>query len=277
MGYLFMLPWTIGVCIFMAYPLGWSLYTSFHNVRMTGSGFKYEWVGLANYKFALFSDNEYSIQIFAFFQEMILMIPIIVLFSFFVSIFLNQKFTGRFVFRAFFFLPVIFGTGQVLLELFRQGAGEPPFISQYGIDTMIVQYIPKRLAEPVMQVLGQVIIILWYSGVQILIFISGYQTIPKAIYEAVRIDGASPWESFWKITLPAMVPFLLLNTLYTIVDLFTFPLNPVMEQVKKNMFNPETGYGYASSLAWFYFAIILVVIGVFFWLAQKAFSRKKEA
>lgn len=261
-GYIFMLPWAIGFAVFVAAPLCWSIFNSFNKVRITPQGFKYEWIGMENYRKALFEDNVYPITMITYLQEMILIIPLILIFSFLVSLMLNQKFPGRTFARAIFFLPVIFATGQVLTELFVQGAGKLPFIEQYNLEGLVREYVSQRIADPVLSVLSRTIIILWYSGVQILIFIAGFQTIPKTVYEAIRIDGASPWESFWKITLPGMVPFIGLNAVFTIVDLFTFPFNPVLDFVKANMFNATTGYGYASALAWMYFAVIFVLLAI---------------
>ncbi len=276
-AYLFMLPWMIGFCVFMAFPIGWSLYLTFQKVNLTGSGsFAYRFVGLQNFKDALLKDNEYPIQLLTFFQQMILMLPIIIVFSLLVSLMLNQKFKGRFVYRAIFFLPVVFSTGQVLTELFQQGAGNVPFLTQYGVDGYIKDNFSPSTAAMMTQLLGMMILILWSSGVQILIFIAGFQTIPKAIYEAVRIDGASPWASFWKITLPGIKPFIGLNLLYTMVDLFTFPFNPVMEQIRSNMFNVSTGYGYASALAWFYFLLIVVMIALILWFLNRTGRNKEE-
>ncbi len=276
-AYLFMLPWMIGFCVFMAFPIGWSLYLTFQKVNLTGSGsFAYRFVGLQNFKDALLKDNEYPIQLLTFFQQMILMLPIIIVFSLLVSLMLNQKFKGRFVYRAIFFLLVVFSTGQVLIELFQQGAGNVPFLTQYGIDGYIKDNFSPSTAAMMTQLLGMMILILWSSGVQILIFIAGFQTIPKAIYEAVRIDGASPWASFWKITLPGIKPFIGLNLLYTMVDLFTFPFNPVMEQIRSNMFNVSTGYGYASALAWFYFLLIVVMIALILWFLNRTGRNKEE-
>jgi len=275
-AYLFVLPWMIGFCAFMAFPIGWSLYLTFQKVKLTGAGsFVYEYVGLQNFKDALFKDNEYPVEIISFFQQMILMIPIIIVFSLLVALMLNQKFKGRFLYRAIFFLPVIFATGQVLTELFQQGAGSVPFLSQYGVDAYLKDNFSPRMAATLTELLGMMILILWSSGVQILIFIAGFQTISKSIYEAVRIDGASPWASFWKITLPGIKPFIGLNLLYTMVDLFTFPFNPVMEQIKTNMFNVSTGYGYASALAWFYFLLIIVMIALILWFLNRS-GRDKE-
>lgn len=269
-GYLFMLPWMIGFSIFVAFPVGSSLFNSFNKVIPSSGSFKYEWVGLDNYKRILVQDNAYPLALYTHFQEMLLVIPLILIFSFFVALVLNQKFAGRGFMRAIFFLPVIFATGQVLLELFTQGAGELPFIEQYNLEPIIRQYFSDRTTTSIMSVLSRMVIILWYSGVQILIFIAGFQTISKTIYEAIRVDGASPWESFWKITFPGMIPFMGLNAIYTIVDLFTFPFNRVLDIVRNNMFSPTTGYGYASAQAWLYFLIILLMIGLTLLLTYRA-------
>jgi len=274
-GYLFILPWAIGFCALIAFPLGWSFFMSFNKVVVTQGGFSYDFIGLGNFRDAFVKDNVFPIQLIEYFQEMLIMIPIIVIFSLLVSLLLNQRFPGRFLFRAVFFLPVIFATGQVLTELFAQNAGKIPFMDQYNLGPLIAKYVGPGLAEPVMAVLGKTVIILWYSGVQILIYIAGYQTIPKSVYEAVRIDGASPWDSFWKITLPGMVPFISLNTLYTIVDLFTFPMNPVLAHVRSNMFKPDTGYGYSSALAWIYFAFIFVLLGIVMKLFSSSAKRRE--
>ncbi|QNK54870.1 carbohydrate ABC transporter permease [Paenibacillus sp. PAMC21692] len=273
-GYLFMLPWAIGFSAFVGFPVGWSLFNSFNNVRLTNDGFKYEWVGLENFRRVLTEDNIYPIQLLTYFQEMLLIIPLILIFSFFVSLLLNQRLPGRSLIRAIFFLPVIFATGQVLMELFGQGAGKLPFIAQYNLDGVIREFVGPRIAEPLLNVLSKAVIILWYSGVQILIFIAGYQTISRSVYEAIRIDGATPWESFWKITLPGMVPFIGLNAIFTVVDLFTFPFNPVMYTVRDNMFRPQTGYGYASAQAWMYFLLILFLLGAVLWITYRSVIKR---
>jgi len=276
MGYLFMLPWMIGFVAFVAFPIGWSLWNSFNQVFITSEGFKYTWVGLSNFRRMLVENNAYPIILITYLQEVLLIIPLILIFSFFVSLLLNEKFPGRGWMRALFFLPVIFATGQVIMELFVQGAGELPFMEQYNLDVILRQYFNESTANMLLGILGKAVIILWYSGVQILIFIAGFQTIPKTVYEAVRVDGASPWESFWKITFPGMLPFIGLNAVYTIVDLFTFPFNPVMEIVRNNMFSPTTGYGYASAMAWLYFAIVLVLLGITLWLTYRATKGRGE-
>ncbi|MNC20136.1 Inner membrane ABC transporter permease protein YcjO [compost metagenome] len=118
--------------------------------------------------------------------------------------------------------------------------------------------------------MNSIVLVLWYSGVQILLFLAGRQTISPSVYEAARIDGASPWETFWKITLPGMIPFLLLNSIYTIVDLFTFPTNPIISKVT------TSDYGVSSALAWVYFAVIFVFLILMFAIFSRMTRPYKE-
>ncbi|MDF2815781.1 MAG: transporter permease, partial [Paenibacillus sp.] len=203
-GSLFIAPWVLGFIIFMALPLAYSFYMSFHQVRILASGVQTKYRGLYYYKYILFENGSllYN-QLIPFLRQALMMLPIIVVFSLLVAIMLNQKFWGRTFFRAVFFLPVIFTTGQVVTEFINQGEGNLDFLARYNLTALIVTYVPAAWAEPIVRVLDSFVLILWYSGVQILIFLAGRQTIPPSVYEAARIDGANPWETFWKITLPA--------------------------------------------------------------------------
>lgn len=275
-GYLFMLPWMIGFASFVAFPVGWSIFNSFNKIALTSEGFRYTWVGLRNYYQMLFENNQYPMILIEYFSQVLLTIPLILVFAFFIALLLNLRFPGRGLMRTIFFLPVIFATGQVITELFSQGAGELPFMDTYNIVGLAESFFSGWLEDVVVTVLGQVVIILWYSGVQILIFIAGFQTIPRSLYEAIRVDGASPWESFWKITFPSMIPFIGLNAIYTIVDMFTFPFNPVLEIVQRNMFDAARGYGYASAMAWLYFLFVLLLILAAFWFTGRAAKKGRH-
>lgn len=267
---LFLSPWMIGVLAFVAYPLLFSLYLSFQKVGITpdGSGFAYTFVGLANFKHAFFRDNVFPVELFLFIRETILIVPITVIFALLVSLLLNQRFPGRFLFRAIFFLPVIFSTGQVLLALFDQGQGEVSLLEQYPIEDLVYDSLPLFLAEPLVGILSKFILILWFSGIQIIIFLAAFQTIPKSVYEAAQIDGATPWESFWKITFVPLLPFIFLNLVYTVVDLSFSPFNPVLKHIMHNMVQLDAGYGYASAIGWIYFTFIMLLIGGLLLLAR---------
>ncbi|GHH97803.1 carbohydrate ABC transporter permease [Neobacillus kokaensis] len=254
-GCLFIAPWLLGFIIFLAFPLGFSLFMSFHKVRVIPEGMEYTFNGISYYREILFNSSAFYEQLIPYFQEVVIMVPIILIFSLLIAILLNQNLRGRFLFRAIFFLPVIFTTGYLLTEFVNQGEGSLGFLERFSIGAYLDTFLGNSSwAQPVKTLLNRFVLILWYSGVQILIFLAGRQTISPSAYESARIDGASPWEVFWKITLPAMTPFIFLNLIYTVVDMFTFPFNPIIKLV-------GTGnYGYSSALAWIYFLIIVIFL-----------------
>jgi len=143
-----------------------------------------------------------------------------------------------------------------------QGAATVPTIERYGIYQVIEANLPPAIAAPVTYLFSQIILILWFSGVQILLFLAGLQKMNKSMYEAARIDGATAWEMFWKVTLPELRPIVLVNAVYTIVTLATFSGNEVMVQVQDAAFRPGQGFGYASALAWVHFVLVVLCLGL---------------
>ncbi|NHN29811.1 carbohydrate ABC transporter permease [Paenibacillus agricola] len=273
-GTLFITPWIIGFLAFVAFPLVFSLYMSFHRVKVTVNGIETIPNGVEYYREILFADGGLLYDdLIPFLREAAVMIPIILIFSLLIAILLNQKFWGRTFFRIIFFLPVIFSSGQIILEFIKQGEGTLSFVESLRIDSYIIEYVPKAWVEPINHIISSFVLVLWYSGVQILIFLAGRQTISSSVYEAARIDGADPWNTFWKITLPGLIPFIFLNLIFTVVDLFTFPTNPIISKVT------TANYGLSSALAWIYFMIVLVFISIVMLLyskVDKAFSGKRS-
>ncbi|MCS7458961.1 sugar ABC transporter permease [Paenibacillus doosanensis] len=263
-GSLFIAPWVIGFLAFIAFPLAYSFYMSFNRVKITASGVEYSPVGFQYYREILFADGGLLYNdLLPFLRQALIMIPVIVVFSLLIAILLNQKFFGRSFFRVIFFLPVIFSTGQIIQEFITQGEGTLALVQEFEVGSYINTYLPKAWAAPLVSVISSFVLILWYSGVQILIFLAGRQTISTSVYEAARIDGADPWETFWKITLPGLTPFILLNLIYTVVDLFTFPSNPIISKVN------TTNYGLSSALAWIYFMIVLIFLGIVLYIFSR--------
>lgn len=275
-GYLFLLPWIIGVLFFVAYPILYSLFISFNKVKVAtdGSGLQYEFIGLENFKYAFLRDNIFPVELMLFMREVLIVVPLTVIFALLVSLLLNQKIKGRMFFRTIFFLPVIFSTGQVLLSLFNQGQGSIPFGDQYDIKAIVYDVFPVAVGNTIMGILGKFVIILWFSGVQVIIFLAAFQTVSRSAYEAAQIDGVTPWESFWKITFPYIVPFIFLNLIYTLVEQAVNPFNPVLKHIILNMGNYNTGFGYASAISWIYFLLILTPMGVLAFLLRKRNPRK---
>ncbi|WP_308636199.1 carbohydrate ABC transporter permease [Paenibacillus silvisoli] len=259
-GMAFIAPWIIGFFIFALRPMIYALFLSFQKVKVTPLGIKTEYVGWDNYKYAFVSDATFVEKVLHYLREMALNVPIIVTFSLIIALLINQKIKLRGVFRTIFFLPVIITSGPVINELLSQGVTNIPNIESYGMFAMVKESLSPAVASPILFLFKQIIMVLWFSGVQILIFLAGLQKVDHSLYEAARIDGASPWESFWKLTLPMLKPLVLVNFVYTIVYLSTFALNELIVMIRLNMFDTLTGFGYATAIAWIYFVLIALVL-----------------
>lgn len=271
-GLAFVFPWVAGFMLFTMYPMIYSIYLSFHRVKITPIGIKTESVGLENYKYAFFSDPSFLADLLVYLKEMALNVPVIVVFSLIIALLINQKIKMRGIFRTIFFLPVVITSGPVITELLSQGATTIPNIESYGMFTLLEDALNPTIADPIMYLFKQIILVLWFSGVQILIFLAGLQKVDHTLYEAARIDGASPWESFWKVTLPILMPLVLVNMIYTVVYVSTFANNEIILLIKSSMFSNLTGFGYATALAWIYFLIISLILVI--WTAILSMKRR---
>ena len=260
-GYAFISIWLIGFIILTLIPLVRSLIFSLSDVSITGAeGIQTFPVGFANFINILTTDVNFIDELIGFVSEMVLYVPIILIVSMLIAMMLNQNIKLRGLFRAIFFLPVIIVSGPVINELLNQGAGTVPLIEQYGMLETISNQLPPFLADPVISLLSEMIMILWFSGVQIVLFLAGLQKLPTEVYEAAKVDGATPWETFWKITLPSLKNIMLVAAIYTVVMLSTFSNNALLARIRSMMFAAEGGYGYASAMAWIYFIIIAIIL-----------------
>jgi ABC-type sugar transport system permease subunit len=186
-GSLFIAPWIVGFILFLALPLGYSLYLSFHKVRMLPSGIELNFIGFAYYREILIDSTQLHNELIPFLREVVIMIPIILIFALLIAILLNQKFIGRFFFRAVFFLPVIFTTGYVVTEFITQGQGGLGFLDRFNVEGQLYYYLGENIwTKTIIEILSRFILVLWYSGVQILIFLAGRQTISGSVYESAR-------------------------------------------------------------------------------------------
>lgn len=264
-GYIFLLPWLIGFVCFFAVPLVQSFIYSLSNVKMTAAGRKMSYVGFDNFKYLFNEDTVFTGLLTDFYREAILRLAVILVFSLVIAMMLNHNIKGKGVYRTIFFLPIIVVSGPVLQRLMDEGATTVPLIESYGVSGIISELLPASLANPLNGLFTQLILVLWYSGVPILIYMAGLQKIDRSVYEAALIDGAGGWVAFWKITLPAIQPMILINGIYTLVFLATSGLNSVISEINSRMFNTSFGggYGVASAMAWVYtltLAVGLLVI-----------------
>ena len=178
---------------------------------------------------------------------------------------LNGKIKFKGFFRLVFFLPVIVVSGPVMGMLSAQGAASISTIDTQAISTAVAEFLPTGMATAISELFGNMITILWYSGVQILIFLSALQKIDSSMYEAAQMDGGSGWECFWKITLPTIKPMILLNVVYTIVFISGNEQNSIITLIQNAMFSgtKEKGYGYASAMAWLYSLVVVIIVAIF--------------
>ena len=271
-GFLFVLPFTLGFLIFMVKPLLQSLYMSLSNVDVTAGSFTITFAGLVNYIRAFTVDVDFNRLLVEEISRMFINSLAIMVFSFFVALILNQKFKGRALVRAIFFLPVILSSGVILGVEYNNAllASMQATIAESNTGTSITGAIENilvtagvgtRAFQVVFDIVDGIYDVALASGIQIIIFLSGLQTISKSMYEAADIEGCTAWESLWKITFPMISSLFLVNWVYTIVDFCMRSDNQVMEKISEEMI-VQINYGFSSAMAWIYFVVVIVIIGI---------------
>lgn len=262
-GRLFVLPWEIGLVLFFVLPLLKSIYYSFSEVLLTDSGFETKFQGLTSYDFFINQDPNYLTTLKDSITGFAVQVPIIIALSLVLAIVLNQKFAGRIVARAIFFLPVIIATGVVMrwltsefvsISLVASSSAENNYGSMIDFDAILGNLgLPEEINTLISGYIGDIFNLLWSCGIQIVLFIAGLQTIPDQLYEVSRVEGASKWEEFWYITVPMLGPTILLVMVYTMIDLFT-QHQGVMKVVLDYM--NKADYSKSSAAMWFYFLVV---------------------
>lgn len=270
-GIVFILPWLIGLAVFFIRPILSSLFYSFSEVNID-NGIVTSFVGVDQYRELLTKDTEFLPALLDAFQLLITDVPLILALSLFIALLLNQEFHGRTLARAVFFLPVIVASG-IVLTLFSQDSFASGMMSEnsnsalfgaYGLESMLQKMnLPGDLISGLTGVVNNVFNIVWQSGIQILLFLSGLQFIPESFYEAASIEGANGWLAFWKITFPTLMPTILVAIVYSIIDSFTYYANPVIKLID-TAYLGNMRFGYASAISWLYFLFIMIVLALVF-------------
>ena len=280
-GWIFVLPFIIGILFIYGPIVVDSIVISLSDVKLVPGGMQLTWNDFGNYAYLFAEDGDpyFSITIVDGIKDLILQIPAIVIFALFMAIILNQKMTGRAAFRAIFFLPVILSTGIIDSIDTNSAFMNAVSNSQGGVDdntgaeggggiisAMDLEQllggikIGTELVDYVVGLVNSIFDIVSRSGVQMLIFLSGLQSISPSIYESCEVEGASAWETFWKITLPMISPMILVNAIYTVIDAFTAADNRVMIYIEKIYSGAGPGYARSSAMSWIYVGIVLMFI-----------------
>ncbi len=279
-GYAFIAIWLIGAIYFFLMPLIESLIYSFNLTQPTKGSMNLEWNGIQHYYDAFRKDQHYSQYLVSVLGDTALKTPLILIFSIFVAVILNQKFRGRVFARAVFFLPVIIATGPVMeiingnMSTGGYQGGSEQFSTLFETDLVdqLLEFlgiygISESLTNTITSVTSDIFNLVWSSGIQILIFLSALQNIPFTAKEAAQMEGATAWEYFWKITIPYISPMILAALVYTVVDSFVDPSNQVMKLIMTQ--ESSWNYGYMAAMAWAYFAIVGLALGLIAALISK--------
>lgn len=274
-GFLFILPWLLGFLLFFAQPFIQSCIYAFKDMQSTGTGITGTWVGLKNFRYALLRDTDFLVQCAGSLRDLI-KVPLILVYSLCFALLLKNEYPGRTFMRAVAFLPVIIGSGvlmQILKEdVFAQslGGSENVYLfSSSGLTGMFASMgLPQGLIQFATDLINQIFDLTWRSGVQILLFLAGLHNIPSYVYEAAKIEGANGLEEFFKITLPMLTPMILLNIVYSVIDIFSDYGNSIIQMIYNTAFS-NVRFGYASALSILYFIMIGVVLGIVYLIMKR--------
>lgn len=280
-GLRFISPWIIGLVLFFIVPIAQSIYYSFCELSMGENGIISKFIGIANYNEIINTDAKYLNILSDSIVEILYSLPVIFIISLILAMLLNQQFPGRTFFRALYFLPVVIASGVVITILFEVNTGE---VTDVGMDesissnmidfTEIIKRLglPTQISKYLTSTLSNMFELVWNSGIQIILFISGMQSIPDMLYEVAKVEGCTKWEEFWFITLPMLSKVSLLVIVFTIVELLISQQNGMMTYINQKLSSFQ--YGVGSAMAWFYFIIVGIVLGMVMFLLDRFWLRR---
>lgn len=276
-GYVFILPWLLGFLFLFITPLIQTIQFSFSDVEIEpGVGFVSTFAGLKNYIYAFTENADFPQLLWNAFFSMITDIPFILVFSFFSAVLLRKKFRGSSLVKAIFFFTVImssgvllkmqaetsFTTGAAMNAAISEGAGSINLLKSIQLDRYLQEAgLSEEVIGYITGPVNQLFTIISQSGVQVILFIAGLHTIPDSLYEASNVEGATAWESFWKITFPMVSPTILLVVVYSIIDSFTSYNNEMLNYIYTKSIT-EQQFGPGSAYSWIYFLVVAVVLAI---------------
>lgn len=259
-GWGFISPWIVGFAVFMAYPFIKSIGMSFSKITDIAT-LESEFVGFDNFLYAFTVDVNFLPMFLETVTSTVLWTPVIVVFSLFIAVLINGNIRGKGIFKSVFFLPVLLGNGYVLKQFLDMGVTGTGGI--LTIPDSFYQLAGDVAGGMIVSFIGQLTVILWKSCIQIVLFLAALQSVPDPLYESARVDAASEWVIFWKITLPMISPIVLLNCIYTLIDFFRDISNPIVDYIIQNGVK-SLNYSYGAAMGWVYFLFIFVVVIVVF-------------
>ncbi len=266
-GWLFILPFLIGLIFFVLSPLYTALVLSFNSQSfndVTGITSLVPY-GFQAYQDALKSQGDFIIRLGASLTDMVIMVPTTLIFSFLMANVLNQNFFGRTFFRAVLFMPVITSAGVAATMLAGGSGVDSSQMASVGSQAMnlagsIQDSIGGSFGSFIGTAFDKLTVIINGAGVPTLIFLAGLQTISPSIFESSKVEGATGWENFWKITFPMISPMILVNTVYILIDNLCGMTNPMLDYLYQQ--NETLAQTDLLAMSWMYFLVTAIIIGV---------------
>lgn len=268
-GLVFVLPFIIGLVIVFLPSLIKSIAFSFNNIVYETGGYSLEWRGLDYYKTALLEHTTYNKKLVETIISMVVNVPLVLVFSFFMSTLLNSDFKGRTFMQVVVFLPVITASGVLAVlnaadvsggiitsatsgDNVEMQMGSTLVLDMLGLSGALAQYFTTAISK-----LYEVITT---SGIQILIFLAGLRTIPESVYEAATMEGATGWESFWKVTFPMVSPYILINVVYSIVNSLSSSTSPVLGLILETARTGSVDLSLSAAMAFIFCGLELIIL-----------------
>lgn len=281
-GLLFISPWVVGAIAFFLIPLVKTVIYSFGEVEFDANGYYYAFSGADKYHTMFFENADYLPMLWGSVKDLLLTVPVVLVFSFFVALLLKQKFHGNAVMKAIFFLPVIMSSGAFLTmqsglsqinsavdSSMAEVTQTVSVLSSVNLEKYLLEMgLSEKLIGYITAPIDNIYSVITVSGIQIFIFLAGLNAISPSLYEACFIEGGGKWETFWKITFPMMMPMVLVNVVYSIVNTFTSDANEVMQYTSRLAFT-NFRFGLSSAMSLMYLLIVSAILGLVSWLISR--------
>lgn len=277
----FLAPWIVGMVFFFIIPIFQSIYFCFSQISIETEGVKSTFLGLDNFEYVLLKDAQYIDDFIEAITDMLISVPFILVVSLILAVLLNNKFRGRLFFRSLFFMPVIIASGAVLeLYLGAASSNATEVAVNDAVSFGMIDFgeifsalnLPTAIESYLSVALDNLFMLVWQSGIQIVLFIAGLQSIPDLLYEVSKVEGATKWEEFWFITLPMLGRTMFLVIVFTIVENITKSSNAVISH-GYNFFN-NLDYGRGSASLWLYFLVIGIIMAAVIGIYNKVFLKR---
>lgn len=267
-GYVMLAPWLFGFILMWFLPMVISIYYSFTNFNLLNDA---KIIGFANYIRIFTKDETFWQALKVTFIYAIFLVPLRLAFALFVAMLLKTNHKGLGLYRTIYYIPSIIGGSIAVSIVWRQIFGNQGVImsllSVFGIDQKVSLLGNPKTALAVIILMG-----VWQFGSSMLIFLAALKQIPASLYESAMVDGAKPWTTFIKITIPMLTPTIFFNLILQIVNGFRVftesyvitdggPLDSTLSYVLYLYRRSFTYFdmGYSCALAW----VLVIIISVF--------------